>query len=165
MGDLLPRERVRITQGKTYKYKMACGNLYVTVNEDEEGICEVFTALGRAGGCPSQSEAVSRTISAALRAGVSVESLVEQLQGIRCHACLRLIGKHGREHIDGLSCPDIISKAIRNFMNEKAGVQIQAVPVDEETSESEISCPECGTEMTMESGCRTCHSCGFSECG
>ena len=37
------------------KVKIGCGNLYITVNYDENGICEVFTNLGRAGGCPSAS--------------------------------------------------------------------------------------------------------------
>ena len=47
-----PRARPERTVGVTERVKICCGNLYVTVNSDERGICEVFTSLGRNGGCP-----------------------------------------------------------------------------------------------------------------
>ena len=85
---------------------MGCGNLYITVNYDDKGICEVFTNLGRAGGCPSQSEATSRLVSTALRSGMDVPTIVEQLKGIRCHSTMRQKG------LKVLSCPDAIGRAI-----------------------------------------------------
>ena len=63
---------------------MGCGTLFVTVNKDKNGLCEVFANLGKAGGCPSQSEAMCRAVSAALRCGVDPKVLIEQLKGIRC---------------------------------------------------------------------------------
>ncbi len=64
-------------RGLTEKVLIGCGNLYVTVNYDDEGICEVFTMLGRAGGCPSQSEASARLTSIALRAGVDIDEIID----------------------------------------------------------------------------------------
>ncbi len=110
---LVPRTRPEVTMGVTEKVKIGCGNLYITVNSDENGICEVFTNLGRAGGCPSQSEATSRLISIALRAGVDIGEIIEQLRGIRCHSTLRQKG------LKVLSCPDAIGRALERYMNTK----------------------------------------------
>jgi ribonucleoside-diphosphate reductase alpha chain len=78
---VVPRPRSRETVGKTVKFRMGCGTLFVTVNQDSDGLCEVFANLGKAGGCPSQSEATCRAVSAALRSGVDPKVLVEQLSG------------------------------------------------------------------------------------
>ena len=69
--EIKPRRRPEFTQGFTEKAIAGCGNLYITVNADENGICEVFTNLGKGGGCPSQTEATSRLVSLALRSGLS----------------------------------------------------------------------------------------------
>ena len=87
-----PRPRPEVTTGFTEKVKIGCGNLYITVNYDENGICEVFTNTGRAGGCPSQSEATARLVSIAMRSGIEVDSIVDQLKGIRCPSTIRQAG-------------------------------------------------------------------------
>ena len=113
---LIPRPRPAITTGLTEKVKIGCGNLYITANYDEQGICEVITNLGRAGGCPSQSEATSRIISIALRSGVQVEAIIEQLKGIRCHSTLNQRAK-GNKEIKVLSCPDAIARTLERLVN------------------------------------------------
>ncbi|MHC4677765.1 MAG: adenosylcobalamin-dependent ribonucleoside-diphosphate reductase, partial [Planctomycetota bacterium] len=81
---LSPRLRPRKTSGQTIKARTGCGTLFISVNKDENGLCEVFANLGKAGGCPSQSEATCRAVSAALRCGVDPRVLIEQLKSIRC---------------------------------------------------------------------------------
>jgi len=133
---LVPRVRPEVTMGITEKVKIGCGNLYITVNSDENGICEVFTNLGRAGGCPSQSEATSRLISIALRAGVDVSEIIEQLRGIRCHSTLRQKG------LKVLSCPDAIGRALEKY--SKLHVDFRDIKTIEElTAEIEESTRTC----------------------
>ena len=152
-GGLKPRERQKLTRGTTEKVKIGCGNLYITVNSDDVGICEVFTALGRAGGCPSQSEATSRLISLGLRAGLDIEEITEQLKGIRCMSSIK------SRQAEVLSCPDAIGKALERYMVAN-GIAPRG------TGQSgEILCPECSARLEFEGGCVTCRSCGFSRCG
>jgi len=164
-SEIRPRPRPGITYGNTEKVKIGCGNLYITVNSDENGICEVFTNLGRAGGCPSQSEATSRLISLALRSGINVKSIVEQLKGIRCHSTLRQMA-HNKE-IKVLSCPDAIGRAIERSIGKKLvpnGNNVEIIdktynennddnqthddrprPGDDETACASDECSSCGT--------------------
>jgi ribonucleoside-diphosphate reductase alpha chain len=112
-NELTPRPRPDVTTGITEKVRIGCGNLYITVNYDEHGICEVFTNTGRAGGCPSQSEATARLVSIALRSGMDADVIIEQLKGIRghegyflprCHRARDRKGKaiSGRRHSAGI---------------------------------------------------------------
>lgn len=189
-SEIKPRPRPSVTYGNTEKVKIGCGNLYITVNSDENGICEVFTNLGRAGGCPSQSEATSRLISMALRSGIDVKAIVEQLKGIRCHSTLRQMANN--KEIKVLSCPDAIGRAIErsiglargngNGNNHEANHAYIKRYVDAGPDETAISkdetglntnkqhvkgadCPECGHTLEHESGCVICRSCGYSKCG
>jgi len=150
----LPRARPEATTGRTKKVKVGCGNLYITVNRDAHGVCEIFTNVGRGGGCPSQAEATSRLASIALRAGVVAEAIVEQLRGIRCLSTLT--AKKKQSGIKVLSCPDAIGRTIEEFLNGR-----------ESSSETPLPdrCPECGSRLEHEGGrCTICRVCGFSKC-
>lgn len=166
-GHIAPRTRPAITQGFTEKVKIGCGNLYITVNYDENGICEVFTNTGRHGGCPSQSEATSRLTSIALRAGVDISAILEQLKGIRCPSTIRQPG------MTVTSCPDAIAKTIEKVMKMQ-NFTVKAPTAPEKPGSNEKPdfdkhkmrfCPECGAKVEHEGGCVICHNCGYSKCG
>ena len=164
-GKIEPRMRPSITQGFTAKVKIDCGNLYITVNYDENGICEVFTNTGRHGGCPSQSEATSRLTSIALRSGISIDAILEQLKGIRCPSTIRQQG------MSVTSCPDAIAKTIEKVIkSQKIGIN-PATLKEIQSSEPVLDktkmrfCPECGAKVEHEGGCVICRNCGYSKCG
>jgi len=153
-NEIKPRPRTRKTEGETTKYTMGCGKLYVTVNRDEKGLCEVFANLGKAGGCPAQSEATCRIASAAIRSGVEPAVLIEQLKGIRC---LSTVSRRKTDKdINVLSCPDAIARAIEEALGQN-------------NNQTEISlinkCPDCSYPLRRESGCNVCDNCGYSKCG
>ena len=79
--------RPQLLTGETQRMETGCGKLFVIMNDDEYGPREVFANMGKAGGCASSNtEALGRLISLALKKGASAEEVTEQLKGIRCHA-------------------------------------------------------------------------------
>lgn len=168
-----PRPRPSVVSGFTEKVKIGCGNLYITVNSDENGICEVFTNTGRTGGCPSQSEATARLVSVAIRSGVDPHEIIDQLKGVRCPSCLR------RDGVSVTSCPDAIAKALERLLaSGKTFVPPSASSIARDASTAVYApdmtaaetlqakfCPECGHKLEHEGGCVACRNCGYSKCG
>jgi len=161
--DLLtPRDRPAVITGSTRKMTTGCGNLYVTINEDEHGLFEVFTQMGKAGGCSaSQAEAISRLISLALRAGIDPKAIITQLRGVRCP-------NPGWEKGGMiLSCSDSIAKALERYLLERktpVGKKVESMSAGYLEKVAGF-CPDCGGVMEHESGCAVCRECGFSKCG
>jgi len=183
-NSIIPRPRPAVTLGVTEKIKIGCGNLYVSVNADDKSICEVFTNTGRAGGCASQSEATARLISIAMRSGISVDAILEQIRGIRCPACIR------REGVNVTSCPDAIARVIKKYREDglngvNGGNGNSTVGQENESVLStglgktekavrrkaqvgvavDNACPECAMPINHDSGCVVCVHCGYSKCG
>jgi ribonucleoside-diphosphate reductase alpha chain len=149
-------QRCLTLDGKTFKDKIGCGNLYITINWDEVGkIQELFVNPGKNGGCPANSEGLSRIISIALRNGVLPESIIEQLKGIKCHSCMY---KKTKENIRSLSCPDSISRALSDILNIQTESKEQLTPAVN-------TCPLCSTELQQYGNCKKCLNCGWSKCG
>jgi len=178
---LRPRPRPDVITGRTQKILTGYGALYVTVNEDEKGLFEVFAQIGRGGGyTASFTEGIARLASLCLRSGVPVDEIIDQLEGIRSP---RIAVDHGERVY---SIPDAIAKAIKRHIGmQKTGVQPAVETFDElgGAVETDVElekesrdaaellrkglnpeCPECGKALVFEEGCVKCHSCGYSEC-
>ena len=172
------RDRPRQIQGITERVHTGHGNMYVTINFQEEGKpFEVFSTLGKAGGCDSaQLEAISRLASLALRSGVSVHDVVEQLKGITC--C-----PFWDEGTLVRSGPDAVALALQRYMEgnaeeteptESKAVQMQFVtePMYHNgngngnggAAPTARKCPDCNTPVIYQEGCLMCISCGWNKC-
>ena len=173
------RTRPKRVVGSTLLMHTGCGKMYVTINEDSEGVFEVFTQLGKSGGCTAtQSEAIARLISLALRSRVETSRIIEQLKGIRCPSPTLTEGGAI------LSCPDAIAKALESYISEK---EVPSLFNDSKSSDLVSStdkkekkvyktkasgnsqgtcpqCPECGEMLEFAEGCVVCKSCGYSKC-
>ncbi|MBJ6724949.1 vitamin B12-dependent ribonucleotide reductase [Geomesophilobacter sediminis] len=151
----IKRERPKALKGWTYQMQTGCGPLYITINEDASGLFEVFTTMGKAGGCAaSQCEAIGRMVSLAWRSGVQAKSVVKQLLGISCHS------PSGFGDNKVLSCSDAVAKAIQSHLTLTGHAEaVVEVPAFERGA-----CPECGGVVEHEGGCAVCRVCGYSEC-
>jgi len=154
---IVPRKRPDVIKGTTRLMKTGCGNIYVTINEDEEGhLFELFTSMGKAGGCAaSQSEAIGRLVSLAFRSNIEPDEVIKQLKGIMCHSPTWHEG--GRI----LSCSDGIANALERYRTKGSKGNGDGLKVVMLMG----ACPECGGAIEHEGGCAVCHNCGFTRCG
>ncbi len=180
---LAPRQRPTSVAGVTDLVRTGHGNMYVTITFDEDGRpFEVFTTLGKAGGCDSANlEAVSRLVSLALRSGIDTGEIVHHLQGITCCPAW-----------DGgtliRSAPDAMSHALSNHLHASHGVvaghsEQRAAAVQPGLFLSErhangrsggsgngashstaAKCPKCSGRLIPQEGCLNCLDCGYSRC-
>jgi len=175
-GKISPRPRPEVITGTTTKVATGCGNLYVTINIDEQGRpFELFTQMGKAGGCAaSQLEAIGRLVSLAFRSGIEVKSIIEQLRNIRCPSPSWEKGQRI------FSCADAIARVVeRRLVNGQAiqvSLEAQAIAMKHSHDDERINfdleehldivgvCPDCGGALRHEEGCIKCHACGFSKC-
>jgi len=165
-----PKPRPEVIVGTTTKITTGCGNLYVTLNQDEEGnFFEVFIQMGKAGGCAaSQLEAIGRLISLALRGGIDIKVIIEQLKGIRCPSPTWTNGKRI------FSCADAIARVLeKRLQDQKDLIKTDIKKEKDEKLEVSINkshsniigvCPECGSALRHQEGCCICDVCGFSKC-
>ena len=178
-GFQTPRRRPQSIRGVTERVRTGHGNMYVTINFDEEGTpFEVFGNLGKAGGCDSaQLEAISRLVSLALRSGLDPKIVIEQLRGITCCPAWD-------EGTLVRSGPDAVALAMERQTGEVAalpiesgsnGVQIKLLGEgangngngngsNGHSYQPARKCPDCNTPVIYQEGCLMCVSCGWNKC-
>jgi ribonucleoside-diphosphate reductase alpha chain len=182
------KTRPDVLTGTTRKMRSPLGDLYVTVNEDQDGRpFEVFATLGKAGGAAmADAEALGRLISLALRSGIPLTDISKQLRGISCDRAVGI----GPNKV--LSLPDAIGQVLELHMAEKDGIQ-QELPIAGPAAPAPVAaraqpprdagavqrqveaydpgdtfmgtCPECSSDLQFAEGCVKCIACGYSECG
>ena len=158
-------------------YHTACvRNFYVTVNEKDGKIFEVF--VGAYSGCQANINTITRITSLALRLGGKVEDIIKDLRSAVCPACTNMI-RNGHKGINK-SCPSCIADALEatyKLLNEKHGkgevpkevieAEMPVVTCCEPLEEPKdlAICPECGKRTLKPEGkCVNCIECGYSKC-
>ncbi len=170
---IVPRTRPEFMHGVTRKIETGCGHLYITINADENGAFEVFTQMGKVGGCPSaQLEAIARLASLCLRSNVKIESMIQQLRGIHCPSPMWFKGTIIT------SCADAIARSLDSYLKLYKAGKINGLNNDCDEYEDDKSenndkngrktiggsCPDCGGVIEFSEGCKKCHLCGWSKC-
>lgn len=162
-----PRNRPEITHGVTQRLETGCGHMYVTINTDDQGACEIFVQMGKVGGCASaQLEAIARLSSLALRSDVKLEAIIRQLKGIRCQSPMW----HKGQMIT--SCGDAVGRALERFLALHTNGDVKAIHLETTGDVQSVNvysrgsalCPDCGTTIEHIEGCLKCPSCGWSKC-
>ena len=185
---LTPRGRPQEMTGITERIRTGHGNMYITINFDEEKKpFEVFSTLGKAGGCDSaQLEAISRLVSLALRSGISTTEVIGQLRGITCcpawdngvlvrsgpdAVALALAlalerqegAEGGRESV--IEAPGVAGVQLKLSSDEKSHSAGSGSRVSYNGHQPRTRCPDCNAPVAFQEGCLLCTSCGWNKCG
>ena len=158
--------------GLKKKLSGGCGSLHLQVYFDRTTgkMTEVFINKGGSGGCNSNLNALSRMISIALRAGVDVKDVADQLGStINCPSFASSRAK-GISLSPGSSCAGAVGKALIELNKEFQKMwKYMIVGEQEEVEETKVmglkECPECKERtLQMAGGCMQCSNCGYSKC-
>jgi len=191
VGDLSARERPKRTIGETIRVQTGYGTMYVTINEDKQGLHEVFATIGKSGGfTESMVEGLARMVSLSLRIGADPAEVIDQLEGIKSPNP----GWDEGQQIQ--SIPDGIATALETYLESgdvgdsiiedaMSAVEDSSMDVESEMSGEPIQnggtqsaaseivskghnpeCPNCGAMKTMREGCEECSdpTCEWSKC-
>ena len=152
----IKRGNIKRINGSTIVGHTACSpKLYTTVNVKDGDVFEVFTNVTN--GCKSNISSITKLISLALRSGIKVDEIVEELKSSQCPAC-GVLRQQGRKDISN-SCGACIGEAIE-LAYEDIGI-----PIEEKPKENLLVCPECGEPGLIPTGkCFNCAKCGWSRC-
>ena len=163
-GEIRPRPESAL--GQTTALYTGCGKIYLTLNYDQETgeVLEVFISTGGDGGCRAYTEATSRLISLAIRGGIPVTEIADQLKSVHpCPSYMVARSKNkngnGKAISPGSSCSSAIGRKLLEIAQK-----INGHTEEKEEKRTDWTCPECGENLFRAEGCMVCQSCGYSKC-
>lgn len=157
--------------GKKRSLTTGCGSLHVTAFFDPTNgnLMETYLSKGSTGGCNNYMIGLSRMISLACRAGVSIDDIIDQLGS--CGACPSYAVRKATKHdtSKGSCCPMAVGNALKEMWEEMQSQLSETVKLTETVHNTEITpktnvCPLCGEPLAHEGGCIICKACAWSKC-
>jgi ribonucleoside-diphosphate reductase alpha chain len=153
--------------GKKRKIINGCGSTHVLgFFEPVYGdLVEVFFTKGSLGGCSNYMVGLSRMVSLACRAGVSINDIQDQLNstGACPSYAIRTATKHDTSK--GACCPMAIGNALMDMWKEvQEELGYLEKPKKKKSQKFGERCPECGAVLEHSGGCDICKECGYSHC-
>lgn len=153
--------------GKKRKIINGCGSTHVLgFFEPVYGdLVEVFFTKGSLGGCSNYMVGLSRMVSLACRAGVSINDIQDQLNstGACPSYAIRTATKHDTSK--GACCPMAIGNALMDMWKEvQEELGYLEEPKKKKSQKFGELCPECGAILEHSGGCDICKECGYSHC-
>jgi len=163
-GEILPRPTS--AHGLTHRLDTGCGKIYLTVNyhTDSGKILETFITTGSDGGCLVYTEATSRLISLAIRGGIGVDEIIEQLTGTHSCSSYMLAKGKGKKLSPGKSCASAIARKLAEIKTELDQQCNGNSSENAEDISGNLICEVCGQKLNRAEGCYVCRNCGFSKC-
>ena len=151
------RDRPDLIYGFTQKVRTGHGIMYVTINEIDGKPFEAFVTIGKSGrSTTAKAEAIGRLVSLALRSGIEVRKIVQQIKGIGGEVQVFQPGKQGQVQ----SIPDGIAWVLENrYLKSQKSVH------EEENGLGAQHCPECDEVLVFQEGCLICPACAYTKCG
>lgn len=165
--------------GKKRKLVTGCGSLHcIALFEPHTGaLLETYLSKGSTGGCNNFMIGLSRMISISARAGIDIETIVDQLNSTGSCPSYTARRVTRKDTSKGACCPMAVGTALMEMYNEmqqellgrqegkdapvKTAPKPRAVPGP---AAGKLYCPECGEPMANEGGCNICKNCGWSKC-
>ena len=154
--------------GKKRKLITGCGSLHVTAFFDPKtgDLMETYLSKGSTGGCANSLTGLSRMISLAARAGVTIGKIVDQLDSSGACPSYAVRRATKGDTSKGSCCPMAVGNALVEMWKE---VQNETHTFSEEVCEethtfSKEKCPQCNEPLVHEGGCTSCKACGWSKC-
>lgn len=171
--------------GKKRKLMTGCGSLHCTAFFDPitGDLVETYLSKGSSGGCNNFMVGLSRMISLSARAGVHIDTIIDQLNSTGTCPSYSVRQAVHRDASKGSCCPMAIGYALKEMYNEMKDEledyeyeQIDVTCWGEEPrfisglkkpkvdKTQVVPCPSCGESLRFEGGCNSCPSCGWSKC-
>lgn len=148
--------------GMKRKLMTGCGSLHCVAffDADTKELRETYLSKGSTGGCANFMVGLSRMISLSARAGVDLDTIIDQLNS--CGVCPSYATRKATkgDTSPGSCCPIAVGKALKEMHNELLGNTTVKKPINVNAPK----CPKCGAELIHEGGCNICKNCGWTKC-